>query len=201
MASPWLDLDAALELIGRDRRDALVRGCLDGDVKWRARDDSGALLESPRWTEEVDWSTSPPRFAIADPYMAIVSRDSPLSRPAPAPVRWCVAEVERQSLLRYFDQTEPLAVRVVEPVSVILRRAATMVARLSGRKSSGQTRAPEIIDEFQRIADRGEVSYKRGGLTAAARQLTAKFPDYTEKHIAELITPAYQHRRTKAGKT
>jgi hypothetical protein len=197
-ASPWPHLDAALELgwIGRDQQDALVRGCLDGDIRWRVRDEHGKLLERPDWTGKVDWSAPPPRFEIAEPLYFFVPGTS---MPTSGPKTWCVVEVERQSLRAYFDEPEPLAVRIVGPILVQLMRAAIAKVghAIRGRKPSGNSRAADIIKALEDLVARGQVEFRHGGLAAAARALSLRFPEYTEDGIRKIIKPLYHDFREK----
>ena len=192
---PWLHLDAALELIGRDQGEALVRACRDGDIHWRIRDKHGDLLERPDWTGEVNWSTHPPQFEIQEPlYFFVPGKGMPTSGPR----IWREAEVERRSLLACFDEPEPLAVRIVGPVGIVLEWAKTAFRRKqSGPKPSGQRQDRAIRRAIDRMIANGEIGSTRGERTQAARELQERFPDYKLDTLRRKISDGLGARRPK----
>lgn len=65
-----------------------------------------------------------------------------------------------------------------------------------GRKTATQSKAGQIIDSFLATPD-SELSFKHGGLAAAARRLAEQFPDYKADTIAGIIRPDFRERKTR----
>jgi hypothetical protein len=196
VARPWLEFDAALTLVECSERE-LLAACRDGDVKWRVHDESGALLKPPYtdWTGRADLTARPPRFEMREPYQFLIIGGA--KPPAQLSGRWRIVEIERRSLLAHFAEPEPLAVRVVGPIGVILHRAAAAVVRATGRKPGGRTQSTEIVDAYLELVRRGEVTYGPGTLAPIARRLQLEFSNYSTGHIENLIRPHHQEGRRK----
>jgi hypothetical protein len=82
----------------------------------------------------------------------------------------------------------------------LLEEFPSATRRGSGRKAGGHSRGPEIIKRFLAMVQQGSISLDRS-MQDAARKVRAEFPDYSEKYIAELITPEYRQLKTKKART
>jgi hypothetical protein len=65
-----------------------------------------------------------------------------------------------------------------------------------GRKTDKKTRRAEILAEF----DKQSLCGKRGELTASAKRLIKKFPDYKADTIRKMIQPMYRQKVPKSPK-
>jgi hypothetical protein len=166
----WIEVGAAVDLLiasglsEHDARPRLIEAIGDGAVKSRG---------PPLWVMEIDaidWQASMVCPIVFAPDRAIVAR-SPRE-----PIRVSCDDV--MALCRLLRDL----------------RSSDRTSARAGRKPGGRTKGPAIIEAFLAMCDRDQVSFRRGGLTEAARQLKAQFPDYSVDRIMKIIKPEFDLR-------
>lgn len=66
-----------------------------------------------------------------------------------------------------------------------------------GRKTDRFTQNEKIHASFLKMIQQEAVSYVRGGLSAAARELKLQFPEYQEDSIRRIIQPVFKEHASK----